>query len=169
MPALGQVNILWSQCEHLGAGLMRELEVKHNIVRRLAREGKHGRTRFISAEGCYSWVVANAPKLRVKFAAKAFADWSNDPEFYVVDGAVRKCRDPSLVWEPALESHTCNPFGPRLALHSVRLDGVQRALGAPMPVQIHADCSRWVEERFRLCANLSQEDAPLSSPKGIQQ
>ena len=77
-----EVNGLWAQCPHLGSGLVRELETKHAIVRKLQQEGKGGRTRFISAEGCYSWVVANAPGLRVKFAYKAFADWSNEPEFY---------------------------------------------------------------------------------------
>ena len=46
------INMLWSQCPHLGSGLVKELEAKHQIMRKLQREGKHGRTRFISAEGC---------------------------------------------------------------------------------------------------------------------
>ena len=50
---------------------MRELEAKQQVIRRLAEKGKRGRTRFISAEGCYSAVVADAPGLRVKFVAKA--------------------------------------------------------------------------------------------------
>lgn len=50
---------------------VRELEAKHQVIRRLAEKGKRGRTRFISAEGCYSAVVADAPSLRVKFVAKA--------------------------------------------------------------------------------------------------
>lgn len=37
-------------------------------------------------EGCYSHVIASTPNMRVKFASKAFADWSDDREFYVVDG-----------------------------------------------------------------------------------
>ena len=127
-----EINMLWAECPHLGDGLARELEAKHEIVRRLAAEGKHGRTRFISAEGCYSWVVASKSWMRVKFASKAFADWSDDREFYVVDGAVRKCPQPSLVWQPPPAhgypgghpptSHgTCSPFGPRIAAHSTRV------------------------------------------------
>ena len=50
---------------------VRELEAKHQVIRRLAEKGKRGRTRFISAEGCYSAVVADTPSLRVKFVAKA--------------------------------------------------------------------------------------------------
>jgi hypothetical protein len=139
--------------------------MKHQIVRRLAKEGKHGRTRFISAEGCYSWAVANAPGMRVKFASKAFADWSDHSEFYVVDGAVRKCADPAQVWRPELEGRAnedaCNPFGPRIALHSRALAGVQRPAGTVRPVRVHAECSRWVEQRYRLCADLSEDEAPM--------
>jgi len=162
-----QVNLLWAECPHLGSGLVRELEVKHEIVRRLAKEGKHGRTRFISAEGCYSWVVANKPGLVVKFASKAFADWSDDKEFYVVDGAVRKCPLPSQVWRPEPQGavvpanpERCNPFGPRVRPHSVLMQGVQSPIGELRPITIHADCSRWVEERYRLCADLTEEEAP---------
>ena len=101
---------LWTACHHLGArqlsirwsrdgvcgdarrdcstgaGLLDELEAKHMLVKRLAAEGKHGRTRFLSAEGCYSHAVASASGIRLKFAAKAFADWSDDREFYLVGG-----------------------------------------------------------------------------------
>ena len=187
-----KVNMLWSECPHLGSGLVKELEAKLQIVRRLASEGKRGRTRFISAEGCYSWVVANAPQMRVKFASKAFADWSDDREFYVVDGAVRKCPQPSLVWTPLgtasapstttanensaitaaaaraaaagggnVASTSCMPFGPRIKPHSLALPGVQRAHGAARLVSIHSECSRWVEERYRLCADLTEEESPF--------
>ena len=162
------INRLWAQCPHLGAGLVRELESKAHIVRRLAAEGKHGRTRFISAEGCYSWVVASEPGMRVKFASKAFADWSDDREFYVVDGAVRKCPKPSLVWLPKAAAaggeapdgdEACTPFGPRIAPHTLEMRGVQRPLaGSFRPVTVHRECSRWVEERYRLCADLPEEE-----------
>lgn len=169
LPSLAalQVNLLWAECPHLGSGLVRELEAKVQIVRRLAAEGKRGRTRFISAEGCYSWVVANTPEMRVKFASKAFADWSDDREFYVVDGAVRKCPDPSSVWQPtatgdrAGTNGSCNPFGPRVAPPSTRMGGLQRPLGPRRPVSLHAECSRWVEERYRLCGDLTEEESPL--------
>jgi hypothetical protein len=176
-----KVNLLWAECPHLGSGLVRELEAKWHIVRRLAQEGKHGRTRFISAEGCYSWVVASKDhNLRVKFASKAFADWSDDKEFYVVDGAVRKCPVVGQVWsgEPGTSAgsvrrlagdggasgggaHACMPFGPRVAAHTVEMPGVQRPVGGARSLSLHADCSRWVEERYRLCADLSEEEAPL--------
>jgi hypothetical protein len=153
------VNSLWTRCPHLGRGLIRELEAKQKILRRLAQEGRRGRTRFISAEGCYSAVVADEPGLRVKFAAKAMADWSDDHEFYAVDGALRKC--PELgVWRPGGgENQRCHPFGPRLAPHSVLLPGVQAPLGPLLPLRRHANCSRWVEERYRVCANLTEEGA----------
>ena len=174
-----KVNLLWAECPHLGSGLVRELEAKWHIVRRLAQEGKHGRTRFISAEGCYSWVVASTDhNLRVKFASTAFADWSDDKEFYVVDGAVRKCPKVGQIWDPRSGStgndnddggrgsdkaseDKCMPFGPRIARHSVSMGGVQHSVGVPRPLALHADCSRWVEERYRLCADLSEEEAPL--------
>ncbi len=160
------INVLWAECPHLGSGLVQELEVKHEIVRRLAREGKHGRTRFISAEGCYSWVVASTPGMRLKFASKAFADWSDHREFYVVDGAVRKCALATQVWEPHAATPAsgvgpCNPFGPRVARHSLGLHGVQRPVGQHRTVDIHAECSRWVERRYRLCADLTEEEAPM--------
>jgi hypothetical protein len=169
-----KVNTLWTQCPHLGSGLVRELEAKREIVRKMAEEGKRGRTRFISAEGCYSWVVASTPHMRVKFASKAFADWSDDSEFYVVDGAVRKCPQPSLTWQPSADADgvaaaraadaagggaVCAPFGPRIAPHSVKLPGVQRVHGEARRVALHADCSRWVEHRYRLCATLGEDEA----------
>lgn len=175
-----KVNLLWAECPHLGSGLVRELEAKWHIVRRLAQEGKHGRTRFISAEGCYSWVVASKDhNLRVKFASKAFADWSDDKEFYVVDGSVRKCPVVGQVWSGETGAsagsvgsiggggaagsggRACMPFGPRIAPHSIEMHGVQRPIGSPRSLSLHADCSRWVEERYRLCADLSEEEAPL--------
>ena len=159
-----EVNGLWAQCPHLGSGLVRELETKHAIVRKLQQEGKGGRTRFISAEGCYSWVVANAPGLRVKFAYKAFADWSNEPEFYVVDGAARKCARPKEVWSPPPPglrpaAGACDPLAPRVAPHTAALLGVQRPKGPMLPLATHANCSRWVEERYRVCADLPEETA----------
>ena len=148
---------------------VRELEAKQQVIRRLAEKGKRGRTRFISAEGCYSAVVADAPGLRVKFVAKArhvtcmcrastqhaydiqmhmripfhariahahctcaclaplqaMADWSDDPAFYAVSGALRKCADHG-VWHAGVSGgHACRPFGSRIAPHSVRLLGAQ--------------------------------------------
>ena len=181
-----EVNLLWTRCAHLSSGLQAELEYKHRIVQSLAKQGKRGRTRFISAEGCYSWVVATAPGLRVKFASKAFADWSDDRYFYVVDGAVRKCPQPTQVWRDPTTSdergeaeddsraqavdrpspsrqaqQECEPFGPRIAPHSLRLEGVQRAAGSAQPLQTHANCSRWVDEKWRVCAALEEDEAPL--------
>lgn len=160
------INVLWAECPHLGSGLIEELEAKHEIFRKLAYEGKHARTRFISAEGCYSWVVASTPGMRLKFASKAFADWSDHREFYIVDGALRKCKLATQVWEPVAvategEDGLCNPFGPRVARHSTALQGVQQPIGQLRAVDIHAECSRWVEERYRLCADLTEEEAPM--------
>ena len=145
--------MLWAECPHLGSGLVAELEAKHAIVKKLAREGKHGRTRFISAEGCYSWVVAHATNLRVRFASKAFADWSDNREFYVVDGAVRKCARPEQVWQPdggggsSGVNGSCFPFSARIARHSLSLPGVQRPSGPTRQVVVHAECSRCVKRR----------------------
>ena len=160
------INVLWAECPHLGSGLIQELEAKHEIVRKLAYEGKHSRTRFNSAEGCYSWVVASTPGMRLKFASKAFADWSDHREFYIVDGAVRKCKLATQVWEPVAvategEDGRCNPFGPRTARQSTALQGVQQPIGQLRAVDIHAECSRWVEQRYRLCADLTEEEAPM--------
>mgnify|MGYP007078116558 CR=1 FL=1 len=156
------VNALWTKCSHLSNGLQAELESKHKIVRALAKQGKRGRTRFISAEGCYSAAVASEPGLRVKYAAKAFADWSEDKFFYVADGAVRKCIRPEQAWLPGANgSGACEPFGPRLDLPSAKLTGVQTPIGEELPLRIHHNCSRWVQKSFRLCASLSEKEAPL--------
>lgn len=155
------VNYLWAKCAHLGAHLQKELEAKHEIVRKLAAKGKRGRTRFISAEGCYSFVVASTPGLRVKFASKAFADWSGDRYFYVIDGAVRKCLQPEHVWKPNTTGQPCQPFGPRLIGHSAALPGVQRPHGDALSLQTHSNCSRWIQKPWRLCAALTEAEAPL--------
>ena len=85
----------------------------------------------------------------------------------MVDGAVRKCPLPSQVWRPepqgavaSANPERCNPFGPRVRPHSVLMQGVQSPIGELRPITIHADCSRWVEERYRLCADLTEEEAP---------
>merc|ERR1712110_965588 len=46
--------------------------------------------------------------------------------------------------------------GPRIAAHSVELEGVQRPAGELLPITIHNNCSRWVEERYRVCAHLPE-------------
>ena len=167
------MNLLWTRCEHLASGLLAELEYKYKVVRHLAKQGKRGRTRFISAEGCYSSAVATTPWLRAKFASKAFADWSDDAYFYVADGAVRKCLQPTQMWYSpheldwantragALPAQECEPFGPRIAPHSLALEGVQTAAGSPSPLQTHSNCSRWVDEKWRVCAALGEDEAPL--------
>lgn len=55
----------------------------------------------------------------------------------------------------------CQPFGPRLAPHSLLLGGVQLPAGPPTPLAIHSNCSRWVDEKWRVCADLAEEEAPL--------
>ena len=30
-----------------------------------------------------------------------------------------------------------------------------------MALAIHANCSRWIEERYRLCANMSEDEAAV--------
>ena len=56
---------------------------------------------------------------------QAMADWSDDPAFYAVSGALRKCADHG-VWHAGVSGgHACRPFGPRIAPHSVRLLGAQ--------------------------------------------
>ena len=35
----------------------------------------------------------------------------------------------------------------------------QRPLGPLLPLRRHANCSRWVDARYRVCANLSEEEA----------
>ena len=176
------VNRIWTECAHLGSGLVAELEAKHRTVEQLAAEGRRGRARFLSAEGCYSWAVAHAPRIRLKIASKAFADFSSQAgtssfegqEFYSVHGALRKCSRPSLVapWPPAGEEvaggvageeagrdskepseEVCRPFGPRVAAHSPLLPGVQRPAGPAQPVTVHADCSSdWIQPQHRMCA-----------------
>ena len=46
-------------------------------------------------------------------------------------------------------------------MHALELPGVQRPHGEARPVSIHAECSRWVEEKYRLCADLTEEESPF--------
>lgn len=169
------LNLIFARCEHLGSGLLRELAFKAAAHRKMSEEAaKNGkpppRVRFISAEGCYSAAVYATPAIRVKIANKFFADFGLKGELAVVNGSVRQCppdedaqiasglpRVPrrgacSLGADADADDDAA---GARDRAHSLELLGVYEAVGPPVPVAQHNDCSRWVDERWRVCANLT--------------
>ncbi|KAG8460562.1 hypothetical protein KFE25_013212 [Diacronema lutheri] len=169
------INLLFAQCEHLGAGLLRELAFKAATHRKMSEEAANRgkaqpRVRFISAEGCYSAAVYATPSIRVKIANKFFADFGLQTELAVVDGSVRQCpptdaalRAAGLV--PRARRAPCalgadadaddDAAAARDRAHSIELPGVHEIAGPLVAVAQHGDCSRWVDERWRVCANLT--------------
>ena len=100
---------------------VRELEAKHQVIRRLAEKGKRGRTRFISAEGCYSHRAASQPGIRIKMAHKQFVGLTvpSDEQIYAVNGAVWQCPKAASVSVGELERHSQQPAS-LCASHSAR-------------------------------------------------
>ena len=70
-----EVNEIWRRCAHLGAELEHELNLKVGAL----RAGQS--TRFLSAEGCYSYEALKAD-LRVKIATKQARPSSRQPPLH---------------------------------------------------------------------------------------
>ncbi|KAJ1619149.1 hypothetical protein T492DRAFT_1087883 [Pavlovales sp. CCMP2436] len=169
------VNSLFAKCEHLGAGLLRELAYKAAAHKQMSaaalKEGKlPPRVRFISAEGCYSSAVYSTPGIRVKIANKFLADFGLEGDLAVVGGSVRQCpilpallhaagltprarRGACVLGPEADEGDDASAIADRG--HSLLLPGTYVPAGPLLPVAMHADCSRWVDARWRVCANLT--------------
>ena len=65
-----EVNTVWRRCAHLGADLQKELGTKVSYLKQMDAAGRKGfPTRFVSAEGCYSYEAVQA-KLKFKIALK---------------------------------------------------------------------------------------------------
>lgn len=165
------LNLQFARCDHLGAGLLRELAYKAERHRKMsedaARKGKPPpRVRFISAEGCYSAAIYATPGIRVKIANKFFADFGHKDELAVVGGSVRRCpagsaargerRQPCALGAEADADD--DEAGARDRAHSLELAGAYDVAGPLVPVGQHGDCSHWVSEQWRVCANLSKGD-----------
>lgn len=69
-----RINKLWLDCPELTTNLQQELFQHTGITER-----------------CYSFAVAKARDVRVKFATKAFTDFGNDNKVFLFDGRVGMC------------------------------------------------------------------------------
>ena len=58
---------------------------------------------------------------------------------------------------PCMRTHTCTVIF--LSACGVPMPCAQRPLGPLLPLRRHANCSRWVEARYRVCANLGEAEA----------
>ena len=170
-----KVNTLWTACAFLGSGLLQELQSKQAQFQRAKDAGERIRPRFNSAEGCYSAVVTSHPELSIKYATKVLADFTAEQEVFFARGAARMCakvvhHSTARPWDEdyrnSMEKPTeepggqggrrCDPMADPVQEHREDLPGNQRGDGDLIPVRLHADCSRWVEEQYRICADVSE-------------
>lgn len=110
--------------------------------------------------------MAAAPNVAVKFAIKALADFTAGERIHLVGGAIRLC-DPAgpasadmATSAPVANAAPCRLNG-LVPAHSEALPGNQRAEGEMIPVRIHSNCSRWLDEPYRLCADVTGWDGQL--------
>ena len=170
-----KVSSLWMSCDFLNEGLLHELQVKHAQVERAKEAGQQNtRPRFNSAEGCYSAAVTSHPELRIKYATKVLADFTAEKEIFLSRGAARMCaklrpnHTTTRPWDEDYEQQprraaaddgggrACDPFVAPIQQHVEELPGNQRADGPLIPVALHSNCSRWVDEKYRICADCSE-------------
>eukprot|EP00736_Rhodelphis_marinus_P009776 Rmarinus@m.25999 len=132
------INTMYQYCSHLGKDL------EKNLKRKLKDPNL-----FFSAEGCYSKVISQVPKLRVKFATKFFSDFSKEKGVILNDGILRRCRSHGVVHE------NCDPLADTTAdrlRHSPDLPGLQVPDGPRIEAQLgDSDCMKWVPEAYRVC------------------
>ena len=152
-----EVNQVWQRCAHLAADLQRELALKVSWLK--STEGaakkkgdKTGPTRFLSAEGCYSWHAARA-QLRMRISSKQAVGLDTSPsgeQVLSVGGAVWRCpADVAPTAELRSELAVRTAGEPcRLALPAVHPKS-----GAEAAVAVAADgCGKWIPAEFRMCA-----------------
>lgn len=158
------VNTLYAKCPFLGAGLLRELQQKSALLERArAHPDEPLSQRFNSAEGCYSAAVASAVGVAVKYAIKGLADFTAGQQVHVVNGAIRVCNHTTEGGSDHAHSgaghiEPCDPYAASVPQPTVALEGNQRRVGPMIPVELHSDCSKWIEAKYRLCANISGWD-----------
>ena len=102
------------------------------------------------------------------------ADFTAEQEVIFTLGAARMCtkqvnHSTTRPWDEDYRSRPtdasvggrrCDPMAPRVQEHNEALTGNQRGDGDLIPVQLHTDCSRWVEEQYRICADVSSGVEP---------
>ena len=70
-------------------------------------------------------------------------------------GMVGRRRDSSPPPPPAEVETPCDPFAEAPTRVDESLRGNQRAVGELIPIDLHSNCSEWVERRYRVCADVT--------------
>jgi hypothetical protein len=148
-----EVSRIWEQCTHLGSGLEQELSTKVSAL----REGLP--TRFLSAEGCYSYEAVRA-NLRVKIANKQAVGLQvpSTEQVLFVAGSVWSC--PA---EVVADDVLIRQLSERTAREPciLTLPPLQRSIGGLSGLRWKPEgCGNWIPSDFRLCV----ADAPSSLP-----
>ena len=139
-----EINEIWRRCAHLGSELERELSVKVSAL----RQGLS--TRFLSAEGCYSYEAVKA-NLRIKIANKQAVGLevpSTDQVLHVA-GSVWICAG-DVALSPALLTELTERTGREPC--RTTLPPLQRPVGEPTSLRWSAEgCGKWIPAEFRQC------------------
>ena len=101
------------------------------------------------------------------------ADFTAESEVFFARGAARMCatltnHSTARPWDEDYraaaskpsngEGRRCDPLAAPVQQHSELLPGNQRGEGPLIPVRLHRNCSHWVEERYRVCADVLSPD-----------
>ena len=147
------VNSVWQRCAHLGSELERELGNKVAALRQSMP------TRFLSAEGCYSYEAVRA-NLRVKIANKQAVglEVPSTQQVLFVGGGIWACPE-SVVADDAL----MRDLTERTAREPCRttLPPLQRPVGELSGLRWQPEgCGKWIPADFRLCVADSTRKLP---------
>ena len=153
---LPNVNTIWKGCEHLGAGLMREVAQKVAWVRRNEAAGRIAyHKRFLSAEGCYSHRAMTTHGIRIKIAQKQFAGLEREQHagasVYVLHGALWLCARASGFGDAEPDVQTLIKASGQTCDQA--LPDVQTPLGEPELIEPSGEgCGAWFPAEYRICA-----------------
>ena len=147
------VNSIWQRCAHLGSELERELGNKVQALRQSMP------TRFLSAEGCYSYEAVRA-NLRVKIANKQAVglEVPSSQQVLFVGGGIWACPD-HVVADDSL----VRDLKERTAREPCRttLPPLQRPVGELSSLRWQPEgCGKWIPADFRLCVADSTRKLP---------
>lgn len=150
------VNTIWQKCAHLGSELERELGNKVGALRQSMP------TRFLSAEGCYSYEAVKA-NLRIKVANKQAVglDVPSSQQVLFVAGSIWTCGGEVNVDDALLRELT-----ERTGKEPCRtlLPPLQRPVGELSTLRWQPEgCGKWIPSEFRLCVADARQSLPADT------
>ena len=147
------VNVIWQKCAHLSTELERELGNKVATLR------QGGSTRFLSAEGCYSYEAVKA-NLRVKIANKQAVglEYPSSQQVVYVAGSIWTCGGDVNVDGALLRELTERTGKEQCRLP---LPPLQRPVGELTTLRWQPEgCGKWIPSEFRLCVADARQSLP---------